>query len=760
MRKVNRKRKWLVLLLTLITVGLEFLNSLAANIGSSLLQNNPGRLGPLVRHPFLTGAGLIVVIAIVGVIMWRYLEEESATAEIDIPKEVERAAEALAVKLRNQALDWEALHMIDRPAPLPVQWTNAPDRLAAPWSAIRRNWDNTSQIALDGSIEQIAEIFAKVPSSRLVVLGGRGSGKTVIASRFMLSLLPKAGTVPVGVTLPVLFSMASWDPDQKKLRTWLTEELVGVDPTLDRLMPSGNKLAYELLYRGRILPILDGLDEMASSVRAAALKALSDSLQRDDRVLVTSRLAEYSAAVQQVGPLAEAAAIVIDDLQVTDLTEYFGAIPMARQRDSWSFVLARLADAATDSSAAALREVFKTPLMVFMARTVYQAPTADPKDLLTIGDANAIRAQLFQQFVPSAYDEGPGTRATRRSHNRVIKAERYLRTLATHLADTGVINFRWWQLHQGLSRRDQVFLGVIVGVAVTGLLALLVRPFGVETSILDGPSLGILLGCLAGFAIRRPTLLGRKSSPVPVRVRGWHSARTVAASPTPRIPARGSTRGFAWRFGLLVGATNGIIWAITAIAGTFETAAWEFINVTVSTAIPIALATWLAARLVQTVEEPVNLAQALGPLDLLRLDRSTAALEAWVYGLVAAIIGAIVTPMLGLVLSQAAHPEQLLHMGNLDLTAIDITNIVGIPLIETPVVVVFVLLFLFTAWGRFTLARLYFAMTRQLPWHLMTFLDDAHRRGILRQAGAVYQFRHVEIRNSLVSKSNQAKKGT
>lgn len=110
--------------------------------------------------------------------------------------------------------------------------------------------------------------------------------------------------------------------------------------------------------------------------------------------------------------------------------------------------------------------------------------------------------------------------------------------------------------------------------------------------------------------------------------------------------------------------------------------------------------------------------------------------------------------MLGLVLSQAAHPEQLLHMGNLDLTAIGITDLIGIPLIETPVVVVFVLLFLFTAWGRFILARLCFAMTRQLPWHLMTFLDDAHRRGILRQAGAVYQFRHVEIRNSLVSKPN------
>jgi len=167
-------------------VGLEFANALATNIASSQLQNNPGRLAALVRHPFVTGAVIIVLLSIVGVIMWRFFEEESATAEIDVSKEVERAVEALAVKLRGDALEWEALHMIDRPAPLPVQWNNAPDPLVAPWSAIRRNRDKTSPLALGGSIGQIAEIFARVPSGRLVVLGGRGSGKTVIASRFML----------------------------------------------------------------------------------------------------------------------------------------------------------------------------------------------------------------------------------------------------------------------------------------------------------------------------------------------------------------------------------------------------------------------------------------------------------------------------------------------------------------------------------------------------------------------------------------------
>ncbi len=32
-----------------------------------------------------------------------------------------------------------------------------------------------------------------------------------------------------------------------------------------------------------------------------------------------------------------------------------------------------------------------------------------------------------------------------------------------------------------------------------------------------------------------------------------------------------------------------------------------------------------------------------------------------------------------------------------------------------------------------------------MPWRLMTFLDDAHRRGVLRQSGAYYEFRHVRL---------------
>jgi hypothetical protein len=38
-----------------------------------------------------------------------------------------------------------------------------------------------------------------------------------------------------------------------------------------------------------------------------------------------------------------------------------------------------------------------------------------------------------------------------------------------------------------------------------------------------------------------------------------------------------------------------------------------------------------------------------------------------------------------------------------------------------------------------------------LPWRLMGFLEDTHRLGLLRQIGPVYQFRHAELREQLIT---------
>jgi hypothetical protein len=62
--------------------------------------------------------------------------------------------------------------------------------------------------------------------------------------------------------------------------------------------------------------------------------------------------------------------------------------------------------------------------------------------------------------------------------------------------------------------------------------------------------------------------------------------------------------------------------------------------------------------------------------------------------------------------------------------------------------------FLSRAWGSFVLARIWFASRGKTPLRLMRFLADAHRRAVLRQVGAAYQFRHVRLQDNLVNRSD------
>jgi len=56
----------------------------------------------------------------------------------------------------------------------------------------------------------------------------------------------------------------------------------------------------------------------------------------------------------------------------------------------------------------------------------------------------------------------------------------------------------------------------------------------------------------------------------------------------------------------------------------------------------------------------------------------------------------------------------------------------------------------FTTWGQWVaLVRIWLPLTGQLPWRLIAFLDDACERNVLRQTGAVYQFRHAQLQDHL-----------
>jgi hypothetical protein len=55
-----------------------------------------------------------------------------------------------------------------------------------------------------------------------------------------------------------------------------------------------------------------------------------------------------------------------------------------------------------------------------------------------------------------------------------------------------------------------------------------------------------------------------------------------------------------------------------------------------------------------------------------------------------------------------------------------------------------------TAWGQWlVLVRIWLPLTGRLPWPVHAFLTDAYHRGVLRQTGAVYQFRHARLQEHL-----------
>jgi hypothetical protein len=53
------------------------------------------------------------------------------------------------------------------------------------------------------------------------------------------------------------------------------------------------------------------------------------------------------------------------------------------------------------------------------------------------------------------------------------------------------------------------------------------------------------------------------------------------------------------------------------------------------------------------------------------------------------------------------------------------------------------------AWLRFRTAHLVLAMRGWLPWRPWAFLEDAHLRGAMRQAGTAWQFRHALLQDRL-----------
>ncbi|QUQ62324.1 NACHT domain-containing protein [Kutzneria sp. CA-103260] len=653
------------------------------------------------------------------------------------PDPLTLAAQRLATSVGRQWTEEAGFRSLLRPNPLRLQWSTT-DR------PVVLGGLSEQPVRQHGDRHELVEMFRALPHRRLVILGAPGAGKTVLALLLVLALLDDlADNDPV----PVLMTASSWNPQEEHLHTWLVRRLVEEYPGLADERTYGPNAAIRLVTEGRIIPIIDGLDETPEGAHAAALDALDRGSAGNHPLVVTCRTMEYAAAVEAGGTVLSRAAVVeIAPVDPVDVTGFLGSAgPSAHRR--WQPVLDRL----RTRPDAPLARALTSPLMVALARTVYTDPQHDPAELLDparFAEQTAIEGHLLDSFVSAAYHQQPEvpgrTWSSRRSRYPADQAQEWLRFLAEHLDRLHTRDLAWWEVVHAVSSRTRGLLAALTSsllAAVTGFLA-------------DGPANGVfdVLGYILWFGL----------APFVVFLRGY-VPRPLHIELTFHATAGRVLRRFAVGFaiGFTLGIAYGLDYPLALIAG-------------LAPGFALASYTWWSI--------PTDVTQVSSPATVLRRERlATAAFGS--------ILGAAFGVVVGLVYGFAANLT--LSTGQAALAGVAAAAAMGVwgyvqygraagllygltgglvagltaasayagP-IKNPALLglVYGLVFALTigyggvlsrAWGVFLLHRTWLALCGRLPWRLMAFLDDAHRRGILRQAGGVYQFRHALLQDHL-----------
>jgi hypothetical protein len=216
-------------------------------------------------------------------------------------------------------------------------------------------------------------------------------------------------------------------------------------------------------------------------------------------------------------------------------------------------------------------------------------------------------------------------------------------------------------------------------------------------------------------------------------------------------------------FGLVFGLMDGVVYESVSHEGPVNGLASEFLWV-LGGGLVFGLAAGPAYGLTRGLAAPVDVTSTVRVRDSLKADRQNAIVQGLVF-----VLGFGVALGLGLLDRLAdwlwgwfvdlfegwSGPHEALRgvqlMEELSESAYGPGVEVGLGLL-LGLVFGLVLVLPGTAWGQWlVLGRFWLPVRGRVPWRLMGFLDDAHRRGVLRQVGAVYQFRHARLQDHLAA---------
>jgi len=290
------------------------------------------------------------------------------------PSVAQKNREQLLRKVRSFWITGMLEHSLHGAALIALRLVERPDTVSTPWQLVLHHSAGTSHpLPTSTRITQVYDAAA----GELLILGAPGSGKTTLLLELTRDLLARAEHDEQH-PLPVVFNLSSWTIKQQPLADWLVEEL-------NRTYQVPRNLGQTWVDADQILPLLDGLDEVAPKDRTACIQTINTYRQEHGLLplVVCSRSADY---LEQTARVRLGSAVMVQPLtqqQVDDYLAHGGEL-------LWALRVVLHRDAA-------LRELTSTPLMLSILTLTYQGLPVE--DLLRGASLPNRQRQVFEHYV-------------------------------------------------------------------------------------------------------------------------------------------------------------------------------------------------------------------------------------------------------------------------------------------------------------------------------------------------------------------------